>query len=79
LEKLFKKRSKKKSIMCKENGFNPLEMDIPERQSGRLPERHGEEPRFAGNQTDVRKRHRSFLTGQVRKKLSKGQVAYERK
>jgi len=58
--------------MCKENGFTPLEMDIPERQSGRLPERHGEGPRFAGSQTDVRKRHRSFLRGQVRKKLSNG-------
>ena len=36
-------------------------MSAQDRESGRLPERHGEGPRFAGSQTDVRKRHRSFL------------------
>jgi len=38
-----------------------LEIGIPNRVSGRFPERHGEGPRFAGSQTDVRKKHRSFL------------------
>ncbi len=47
--------------MRKRSGFTPLEINIPDRESGRLPERHGEGPRFAGSQTDVRKRHRSFL------------------
>ncbi len=42
--------------------FMPLEVKIPDRNSGRLPERHGE--------TDVRKRHRSFLTGQFSPKDS---------
>jgi len=41
--------------MGKGKGFTPLEIKIPNRGIGRLPERHGE--------TDVRKRHRSFLTG----------------
>ncbi len=41
--------------MAKQKGFTPLEIKIPARKSGRLPERHGE--------TDIRKRHRSFLTG----------------
>ena len=45
-------------------GFTPLEIKIPNRKSGRLPERHGE--------TDVRKRHRSFLTCPVRKQFSNG-------
>ena len=36
-------------------------MSAQDRESGRLPERHGEGPRFAGSETDVRKRHRSFL------------------
>jgi len=53
-------------------GFSPLETRITNRRSGRLPERHGEGPRFAGNQTDVRKRHRSFLTGSVRRYFSHG-------
>jgi len=65
--------------MRKGNDFTPLEIDIPDWESGRLPERQGEGPRFAGSQTDVRKRHRSFLTGQFspkdsfrRKKFSHG-------
>ena len=41
--------------MGKGKGFTPLEIKIPNRGIGRLPERHGE--------TDVRKRHRSFLMG----------------
>jgi prepilin-type N-terminal cleavage/methylation domain-containing protein/prepilin-type processing-associated H-X9-DG protein len=52
--------------------FTPLEIKTPNWRSGRMPERHGEEPRFAGNQTDVRKRHRSFLTGPVRRYFSHG-------
>jgi prepilin-type processing-associated H-X9-DG protein len=47
----------------KRKAFTPLEIKIPDQESGRLPKRHGEGPRFAGSQTDVRKRHRSFLTG----------------
>ncbi len=47
--------------MNKQRGFTPLEIRTPNQESGRLPERHGEGPRFAGSQTDVRKRHRSFL------------------
>ncbi len=38
-------------------------MNVQDRESGRLPERHGEGPRSAGSQTDVRQRRRSFLTG----------------
>jgi len=41
--------------MRRTEAFTPLEIRIPNRESGRLPERHGE--------TDVRERHRSFLTG----------------
>jgi len=41
--------------MNNQKGFTPLEIGIPNRERGRLPERRGE--------TDVRKRHRSFLTG----------------
>ena len=58
--------------MCKKRGFTPLGVKIPNRESGRLPERHGEGPRFAGSQTDVRKRHRSFL-----RKSRKGRLAAE--
>jgi prepilin-type N-terminal cleavage/methylation domain-containing protein/prepilin-type processing-associated H-X9-DG protein len=50
-------------MMRKAKGFTPLEIRIPNRESGRFPERHGEGPRFAGSQTDVRQQHRSFLTG----------------
>jgi prepilin-type N-terminal cleavage/methylation domain-containing protein len=60
-------------------GFTTLEIRIPNQQSGRLPERHGEGSRFAGSQTDVRKRHRSFLrkeslglTCPVRRNFSNG-------
>jgi len=48
--------------MCKKRGFTPLEVKIPNRESGRLPERHGE--------TDVRQQHRSFLTSPVRRNVS---------
>ena len=41
--------------MKKQKAFTPLEIRITNRESGRLPERHGE--------TDVRKQHWSFLTG----------------
>jgi prepilin-type N-terminal cleavage/methylation domain-containing protein/prepilin-type processing-associated H-X9-DG protein len=41
--------------MRKCNAFTPLEIRIPNRESGRFPEMHGE--------TDFRQRHRSFLTG----------------
>jgi prepilin-type N-terminal cleavage/methylation domain-containing protein/prepilin-type processing-associated H-X9-DG protein len=41
--------------------FNPLEIKIPDQESGRFPKRHGEGPRFAGSQTDIRQRHLSFL------------------
>jgi len=41
--------------MRKGNGFIPLENKIPDWKKGRFPERHEE--------TDVRQRHRSFLTG----------------
>ena len=40
--------------MRKAKGFTPLEIRIPNRESGRFPERHGE--------TDIRQQHRSFLT-----------------
>jgi len=56
----------------KSRGFTPLENKIPDQESERLPEKHGEGPRFAGSQTDVRKRQRSFLTCPVRKKFSNG-------
>jgi len=56
--------------MCKKRGFTPLEVKIPNRESGRLPERHGEGPRFAGSQTDIRQQHRSFLTSPVRRNVS---------
>jgi len=39
-------------------------MSAQDRESGGFPERHGE--------TDVRKRHRIFLTGPARKKFLKG-------
>ena len=58
--------------MRERNGFTPLEIRTPNQESRRLPERHGEGPRFAGSQTYVRKRHQSFLTGPVRKKFSNG-------
>ncbi len=58
--------------MNRQKGFTPLEVDIPERENRKLPERHGEGPRFAGSQTDVRKRHRSFL-----RKSRKGRLAAE--
>ena len=50
--------------MRKKSGFTPLENKIPDCESGRLPERHGE--------TDVRKGHRSFL-----RKSRKGRLAAE--
>jgi len=43
--------------------FTQLEIKIPDIKSGRFPERHGEGPRSAGSQTDVRQQHRRFLTG----------------
>ena len=57
--------------MEKSKGFTPLEgprlagtqIRTPDWRSGRFPERHGEGPRFAGSQTDIRQQHRSFLTG----------------
>ena len=52
--------------------FTPLKTRTPDRKSERLPERHGEGPRFAGSQTDVRKRHRSFL----RKSRNPGRDAF---
>ena len=57
-------------IMGSQRGFTQLEINIPDRERGRLPERHGEGPRFAGSQTDVRKRHRSFLTDPFRRNIS---------
>jgi prepilin-type N-terminal cleavage/methylation domain-containing protein/prepilin-type processing-associated H-X9-DG protein len=42
-------------------GFTTLEIRTPNQQSERLPERHGEGSRVAASQTDIRKRHRSFL------------------
>jgi len=60
-------------------GFTTLEIRTSNQQSERLPERHGEGFRFAGSQTDVRKRHRSFLrkeslglTCPVRRNFSNG-------
>jgi len=41
--------------MRRTNAFTPLEIRIPNRESGRFPERHGE--------TDIRQQQRSFLTG----------------
>jgi len=58
--------------MNRQKGDTPLEVDIPERENRKLPERHGEGPRLAGSQTDVRKRHRSFL-----RKSRKGRLAAE--
>jgi len=58
--------------MNRKKGFTPLEIEITNRRRRGLPERHGEALRFAANQTDVRKRHRSFLTCPVRKKISNG-------
>jgi len=58
--------------MNKQKDFTPLKINIPARKNGRLPERHVEGARFAGSQTDIRKRDRSFLTGPVRRKFSKG-------
>ncbi len=49
--------------MCKRYGFTPLEIGITNWESRGFPERHGEGPRFAGSQTDIRKRRRNFLTG----------------
>ena len=44
---------------------NPLRNSITgkkyDTKREKLPEKHGDEPRFAGSQTDVRQRHRSFL------------------
>ena len=47
--------------MDEQKEFKPLEIKIPDQESGRFTERHWEGPRFAGSQTDVRQRHRSFL------------------
>ncbi len=47
--------------MDEQKEFNPLEIKIPDQESGRFPERHREGPRFAGSQTDIRQRHLSFL------------------
>ena len=61
-------------------GFTPLEIDIPGRERRTLPEIHGEGPRFAGSQTDVRKRHRSFLRksrNPVRDAFRQGRLAAE--
>ena len=41
--------------MRRTKAFTPLEIRIPNRESGRFPERHGE--------TDIRQQQRSFLTG----------------
>ncbi len=49
--------------MRSKKGFTPLEIKTPDQESGRFPERHREGPRFAGSQTDIRQKHRSFLTG----------------
>jgi prepilin-type N-terminal cleavage/methylation domain-containing protein len=49
--------------MDEKRGFTPLEMENPDRESGRFPERHGEGPRFTGSQTNVRQQHWGFLTG----------------
>jgi len=46
----------------KQRAFTPLVIKFPDRESERLPQRHGE--------TDIRKRHRSFLMSPVRKKFS---------
>ena len=58
----------------KQKAFSPLEIKIPDQESVRLPERHGEI-----RLCRIRKRHRSFLTGPVspkdsfrRKKFSNG-------
>jgi len=50
--------------MRERNGFIPLEIGVPNQESRGLPKRHGE--------TDVRKRHRSFLTGSFRGNFSRG-------
>jgi prepilin-type N-terminal cleavage/methylation domain-containing protein/prepilin-type processing-associated H-X9-DG protein len=48
--------------MDEQKEFNPLKIKIPDQESGRFPERHREEPRFAASQTDIRQRHLSFPT-----------------
>jgi len=66
--------------MNRQKGDTPLEVDIPERENRKLPERHGEVPRFAGSQTDVRKRHRCFLRksrNPVRDAFRQGHLAAE--
>ena len=48
-------RKRRAKAMRREKGFTPLEIGIPNWESRGFPEKHGE--------TDVRQRHRSFLTG----------------